>query len=45
MNKDEFNTRDVLQLLDDKSEIKEINFYLQDAWSQNQKNKTNLKFK
>ena len=45
MNKDEFTTCDVLQLLDDKSEIKKINFYLQDAWSQNQKNRTNLKFK
>ena len=45
LNKDEFNTRDVLQLIDRQEDLKNINFYLQEAWSQNQKNKTDLKFK
>ena len=45
LNKDEFNTRDVLQLIDRQKDLKNINFYLQEAWSQNQKNKTDLKFK
>jgi len=44
MNKDEFNTRDVLELINTKEDLKDINFYLQEAWSQNQKEKTNLEF-
>ena len=45
INKDNFNTRDVLKFIDKQDGIKEINFYLQEAWSQNQKQKTNLEFK
>ena len=45
LDKDEFDTRDVLSLIDKQEEIKEINFYLQEAWSENQKQKTNLEFK
>jgi spore coat polysaccharide biosynthesis protein SpsF len=45
LNKDEFSTRDVLQLIDSTDDLKDINFYLQEAWSQNQKSKTSLKFK
>jgi len=41
----EFNTRDVIDFIDKNPEVKEINFYLQDAWSQNQKNKTNMRLK
>ena len=45
LNKDKFNTRDVLKLIDKQDKIKKINFYLQETWSQNQKQKTNLEFK
>jgi len=38
----EFTTRDVLRYLDENEEVKEINFFLEDAWHQNQINKTNL---
>jgi spore coat polysaccharide biosynthesis protein SpsF (cytidylyltransferase family) len=44
INKDEFNTRDVLELINRREDLKHINFYLQEAWSQNQKEKTNLEF-
>ena len=44
INKDEFNTRDVLELISGREDLKHINFYLQEAWSQNQKEKTNLEF-
>lgn len=38
----DFTTRDVLRYLDENEEVKEINFFLEDAWRQNQINKTNL---
>ena len=44
ISKDEFSTRDVLELINKKEDLKDINFYLQEAWSQNQKEKTNLEF-
>tara|TARA_A100001515_G_scaffold142533_2_gene141553 strand:+ start:1197 stop:1943 length:747 start_codon:yes stop_codon:yes gene_type:complete len=41
----EYSIRDVIDYIDKNPQIKEINFYLQEAWSQNQKNKTNMRIK
>ena len=40
-----FNTRDVLSFLDKNKEVVEINYFLEDAWKQNQISKTTLDLK
>jgi len=43
--KDDFNLRDIVELIDRSPEIKEINFYLEEEWKNNQAEKINLKLK
>ena len=45
INKDEFNTRDVLNFLDQNKKIIDINFYLEEQWKSNQLSKTKLTIK
>ena len=42
---DNFSLRDIVSLIDDNPYIKEINFYLEEEWKQNQISKTSLKLK
>jgi len=42
---EDFSLRDIVQLIDEKPEIKEINFYLEEEWKNNQLTKTILELK
>ena len=42
---DQFSLRDIVRLIDNSPEIKEINFYLEEEWKNNQAAKTILKVK
>jgi spore coat polysaccharide biosynthesis protein SpsF len=42
---EDFSLRDIVNLIDSKPELKEINFYLEEEWKNNQVAKTNLKLK
>ena len=42
---EDFSLRDIVQLIDEKPEIKEINFYLEEEWKNNQLTKTTLELK
>ena len=42
---EDFSLRDIISLIDEKPEIKEINLYLEDEWKKNQLEKTNLSLK
>tara|TARA_B100000085_G_scaffold252706_1_gene250614 strand:- start:283 stop:1047 length:765 start_codon:yes stop_codon:yes gene_type:complete len=42
INKEDFNTRDVLHFLDQNKNIIDINFYLEEKWKSNQLSKTKL---
>ena len=42
---EDFALRDIISLIDEKPEIKEINLYLEDEWKKNQLEKTNLSLK
>lgn len=42
---EDFSLRDIISLIDEKPEIKEINLYLEEEWKKNQLEKTNLALK